>query len=76
MSFKEVYEKELIHIRNTAKEYAKNFPNIAPFLENHSQDQDVERLIESFAFLTAKVQKRLDDGRTRIIAEYFTDNMA
>ncbi|AJI52975.1 type VI secretion system baseplate subunit TssF [Francisella philomiragia] len=62
MSFQDVYEKELIHIRNTAKEYAKSFPNIAPFLENHSQDQDVERLIEAFAFLTAKVQKRLDDG--------------
>lgn len=62
MSFQDVYEKELIHIRNTAKEYAKNFPNIAPFLENHSQDQDVERMIEAFAFLTAKVQKRIDDG--------------
>ncbi len=62
MSFQQSYETELRHIRETAKDYAKLHPSVAPFLENWSNDQDVERLIEAFAFLTAKVQKRIEDG--------------
>jgi type VI secretion system protein ImpG len=62
MSFKQSYEQELQHIRTTAKEYAEKNPSIAPFLGNQSNDQDVERLIEAFAFTTAKLQARIDDG--------------
>lgn len=62
MSFQQVFSAEINSIRESAVSYAKKYPNIAPLLENQSQDQDVERLIEAFAYLSAQLQVRMDDG--------------
>ena len=58
------YERELLFIRQLAQEFAQQYPAAAGSLllePNRSVDPHVERLIESFAFLTARVQQKLDD---------------
>lgn len=57
------YNRELQYIRETGQEFAKEFPKIAGRLGIESlecTDPYVERLLESFAFLTARVQLKLD----------------
>lgn len=58
------YERELAVLRNQSREFAQRYPKIASRLQlngESSEDPHVERLIESFAFLAARVHKRLDD---------------
>jgi type VI secretion system protein ImpG len=58
------YESELVFIRQLAQEFAKKYPAAAQRLlldPNRSVDPHVERLIEAFALLTARVQHKLDD---------------
>src|SRR5881296_3445161 len=58
------YERELLFIRQLAQEFAKQYPAAAARLQlepNRSTDPHVERLIEAFALLTARVHHKLDD---------------
>lgn len=58
------YERELAFVRHMAQEFAQRYPAAAGrlLLEAHrSADPHVERLIESFALLTARVHRKLDD---------------
>ncbi|HHG5671302.1 type VI secretion system baseplate subunit TssF, partial [Pseudomonas aeruginosa] len=69
----EYYNQELQHIRESAAEFAEEFPKIAGRLSLSGfecADPYVERLLEGFAYLTARVQLKLD-------AEYptFTHNL-
>ncbi|MDR0677490.1 MAG: type VI secretion system baseplate subunit TssF [Holosporaceae bacterium] len=60
----EYYQHELSYLRSAGKDFAQRFPKIARRLDlssNESSDPHVERLIESFAFLTGKLQKQIDD---------------
>jgi type VI secretion system protein ImpG len=68
-----LYNQELQHVRESAAEFAKEFPKIAGRLTLSGMDcadPYVERLLEGFAYLTARVQLKLD-------AEYptFTHNL-
>ena len=61
------YEQELKHIRETAAEFALEHPKIAKRLAlnvaasgGECPDPYVERLLEGFAFLTARVQLKQD----------------
>jgi type VI secretion system protein ImpG len=59
------YNRELKHIRESAAEFAREFPKIAARLGVGSpdvavEDPYVERLLEGFAFLAARVQVKLD----------------
>ncbi len=60
------YNRELRHLRETALEFAQEFPKIAGRLGmdtakvDEPADPYVERLLEGFAFLTARVQLKLD----------------
>lgn len=62
----ELYNLELKHLRETAKEFAQDFPKIAgrlaldPEGKEACQDPYVERLLEGFAFLAARVHLKLD----------------
>jgi type VI secretion system protein ImpG len=63
-SLHEYYEAELVYLRQTAQEFARQFPATANRLlleANRSLDPHVERLLEGFAFLTGRVQHKLDD---------------
>lgn len=58
------YEKELAFIRQMGAEFAKEHPKIAGRLGISSEtieDPHVSRLIESFAYLNARIQHKLDD---------------
>lgn len=58
------YERELTYFRQIAQEFAKKYPAAAGRLllePNRSADPHVERLIEAFAFLTARVHNKLND---------------
>jgi len=58
------YEKELAFIRQLGAEFSKEHPKIASRLRVSSdtvEDPHVSRLIESFAYLNARIQHKLDD---------------
>ncbi len=58
------YERELGFVRSKSVDFAQQYPKIAAGLglsAEGAQDPHVERMIESFALLTARVHKRLDD---------------
>ncbi len=57
------YEEELSYLRRSGVEFAQRYPKIASRLmlePTKCDDPHVERLLEGFAFLAARVQLRLD----------------
>jgi type VI secretion system protein ImpG len=59
------YNQELLHIREGAAEFAREFPKIATRLglEGDAKicpDPYVERLLEGFAYLTGRIQLKID----------------
>lgn len=60
----ERYESELSFLRKLGTEFADKYPTVASHLAlgpNGSEDPHVERLVESFAFLAARIHLKLDD---------------
>ncbi|BAH40918.1 MAG TPA: type VI secretion system baseplate subunit TssF [Gemmatimonas aurantiaca] len=58
------YERELTYLRKLGAEFAQQYPKVAARLQleaNRCEDPHVERLLEGFAFLTARIHRRLDD---------------
>ena len=58
------YNRELLNIRRAAANFAADNPRIAARLrlsEDAIEDPHVGRLIEAFAYLTARVRQKLDD---------------
>jgi type VI secretion system protein ImpG len=63
------YQRELTYLRCASEGFAQRYPKIARRLElgpGESADPHVERLIESFAVLTARIQRTLDDEYTTL----------
>lgn len=57
------YNRELAYLRELGDEFAQQFPKIAARLrltESGPPDPYVERLLEGFSFLTARVQLKMD----------------
>lgn len=58
------YERELGYLRDLSKEFAEQYPKVAGRLQLQGEtvaDPHVERLMEAFAFLTARIHLKLDD---------------
>jgi type VI secretion system protein ImpG len=60
------YERELSFLRQMGAEFAQKYPKIAgrlslPVEPDRCEDPHVERMIEAFAFLTARVRLKVDD---------------
>ena len=59
------YERELDYLRQLGAEFAGKYPKIAQRLvleaDKESPDPHVERLLEGFAFLAARVHLKIDD---------------
>lgn len=58
------YEEELKYLRRMGAEFRQQYPKIADRLQlgdNIAKDPHVERLLEGFSFLAARIHKRLDD---------------
>lgn len=63
------YERELTYLRELSGEFALRYPKIARRLlleGNQSEDPHVERIIEGFAFLAARIHRKLDDEFSEI----------
>ncbi len=70
--FLDYFDRELRYIQELASEFGKDFPNLAPHLgldRPACDDPYVERLLEGFAFLTARVQLRIDEEFPRFEVE-------
>jgi type VI secretion system protein ImpG len=63
------YREELSYLRRMGAAFARRFPAVAARLElgpDVVPDPHVERLVESFAFLTARIQRDLDGSLPEI----------
>jgi type VI secretion system protein ImpG len=59
----EYYNSELLHLRESAAEFAREFPKVAGRLSLEGvecADPYVERLLEGFAYMAARVQLKID----------------
>lgn len=65
--FKDYFQQELSNLREIARAYGEANPAIAPMLAEPSPDPDVERILESVAFLTGMIRERIDDEFPEII---------
>ena len=58
------YERELAYVRQLGQEFAQKYPKIAARLilePDKCDDPHVERLLEAFSFLAARVHLKIDD---------------
>lgn len=67
------YQQEMLYLREAGSKFAHQYPKIAQNLNmsaTGSSDPHVQRLLESFAFLTGGLQRELDNGYVQ-----FTDTL-
>lgn len=67
-----LYQDELIHLQELGREFAREHPKIASRLSLDKSvvaDPYVERLLEGFAFLTARVRLKLEAEYPQLIAQ-------
>jgi type VI secretion system protein ImpG len=65
--FSKYYQSELTYLRELGREFAQQNPSLAgPFAERGG-DPDVERLLEGFAFLAARIRERIDDAVPEVV---------
>ena len=60
----EYYERELAYLRQLGGKFAEKYPRVASRLllePDRCDDPHVERLLEAFAFMAARVHLRIDD---------------
>lgn len=58
------YDRELAYIRHSAAQFAQKYPKIASRLAlepDKCEDPHVERLLEAFSFLAARIHLKIDD---------------
>src|SRR6478752_4413650 len=68
------YERELTFLRHMGAEFAERYPKVAGRLLLESgkcEDPHVERLLEGFAFLAARVHLKVDDEFPEIVEAMF-----
>lgn len=65
--FAKFYQSELTYLREMGREFATAHPTSAGLLSERSDDPDVERLLEGFAFLSARIRERVDDAVPEIV---------
>ncbi|ECZ0740552.1 TPA: type VI secretion system baseplate subunit TssF [Salmonella enterica] len=62
--FIDYFQNELVYLKRQGRAFARQYPNVARRLGMTGEQPDdphVERIIESFAFLTAGIHQRLDE---------------
>jgi type VI secretion system protein ImpG len=67
------YESELSFLRTMGAEFAEKYPTVASHLllgPTGSEDPHVERLVEAFAFLAARVHLKIDDEFPEIVESF------
>jgi type VI secretion system protein ImpG len=67
------YERELTFLRRMGAEFAERYPKVASRLQlepSKCEDPHVERLLEGFAFLAARVHLKIDDDFPEITESF------
>jgi type VI secretion system protein ImpG len=67
-----LYGEELTHLREVGAEFARDFPKVAARLTLEGvevADPYVERLLEGFAFMAARVQLKLEAEHSELVAQ-------
>lgn len=70
-----LYQKELAYFRKSGAEFANKHPKIASKLllePDKCEDPHIERLIEAFAFLTARTRLKIDDELPEITESFIS----
>ncbi len=65
--FREYYQTELAYLRELGMEFARANPELAILFSEKGGDPDVERLLEGFAFLSARIRERINDAVPEVI---------
>ena len=65
--FSKYYQSELTYLRELGKEFARANPTLTRALADREGDPEVERLLEGFAFLTARIRERVDNALPEVI---------
>lgn len=65
--YSKYYQSELTYLREMGALFGAENPAIAGLLAEHGTDPDVERLLEGFAFLTARIRERVDDSVPEVV---------
>ena len=60
MNLRDMFSDEMRYLRELGREFAQDNPQLARFLGDEAGDPDVERLLEGFAFLTAKLRLKIE----------------
>lgn len=55
------FREELAFLKEQGKEFTEIYPQLSRFLHGRNTDPDVERLLEGFAFLTARLREKVED---------------
>lgn len=61
MPLKKLFRDELAYLHLQGNEFSKRNPNLSRFLSDKSSDPDIERLLEGFAFLSARLRHKIED---------------
>lgn len=69
------YEQELSFLRHSGAEFAQRYPKVAGRLQLEAgkcEDPHVERMLEAFAFLAARVHLKIDDEFPEVVESLFS----
>jgi type VI secretion system protein ImpG len=62
MSLERAFQAELSYLRDAGRSFAEQHPALAGMLSERGADPDVERLLQGFAFVSARLRRRIDDA--------------
>jgi len=61
MKFKDWFRLEQQHLQTLGDDFVEDEPRLAPFLGRTTSDADAQRVMEHFAFLTARLTMKVED---------------
>lgn len=61
MAHDKYFREELTFLKEQGKNFTDIYPQLSRFLHGNNTDPDVERLLEGFAFLTARLREKVED---------------
>ncbi len=65
--FESYFQAERSYFRDMGRVFAEKHPALAGMLAERGTDPDVERLLEGFAFLAARLRQRIDDAAPELV---------
>ena len=69
MNFARLFADEIAFLKEVGGDFAAANPTLAPLLAEEGGDPDVRRLLEGFAFLTAKLRQRMDEDLPELLQD-------